>query len=129
MRDFDSIKQKEMGNIENRVRHIYNRGYEDGYKDGRENIIDEPCEDCISRKAVLKKIAKEYEGTDDLDFWNRSRAKRSIEDMPSVQSERKMGRWITGDGGYTYCNSCRCVGNSNYDYCPHCGAKMQEGEE
>ena len=40
MRDFDSIKQKEMGSIENRVRHIYNRGYEDGYKDGRENIID-----------------------------------------------------------------------------------------
>ena len=40
MRDFDSIKQKEMGSIENRIRHIYNRGYEDGYKDGRENIVD-----------------------------------------------------------------------------------------
>jgi hypothetical protein len=37
MRDFDSIKQKEIGSIENRVRHIYNRGYEDGYKDGDSN--------------------------------------------------------------------------------------------
>ena len=34
MRDFDSIKKKEMGIIEDRVRHIYNRGYEDGYEDG-----------------------------------------------------------------------------------------------
>jgi hypothetical protein len=34
MRDFDAIKKKEMSSIENRVRHIYNIGYETGYADG-----------------------------------------------------------------------------------------------
>lgn len=34
MRDFDAIKKKEMCSIENRVRHVYNIGYETGYADG-----------------------------------------------------------------------------------------------
>lgn len=33
MRDFDAIKKKEMSSIENRIRHIYNVGYEDCLKD------------------------------------------------------------------------------------------------
>jgi len=40
MRDFDAIKKKEMSSIENRIRHIYNVGYEDCLKD-QQNARDE----------------------------------------------------------------------------------------
>lgn len=34
MRDFDDIRDKVMGSIENRVRSAYNKGYDAGYEDG-----------------------------------------------------------------------------------------------
>ena len=40
MRDFDAIKKKEMSSIENRIRHIYNVGYEDCLKD-QQQVKDE----------------------------------------------------------------------------------------
>lgn len=40
MRDFDAIKKKEMSSIENRIRHIYNVGYEDCLKD-QQKVKDE----------------------------------------------------------------------------------------
>lgn len=40
MRDFDAIKKNEMSSIENRIRHIYNVGYEDCLKD-QQKVKDE----------------------------------------------------------------------------------------
>ena len=36
MKNFDTIRDKVMGSIENRVRHAYNQGYVDGYKAGKD---------------------------------------------------------------------------------------------
>ena len=67
-----------------------------------------------------------------------------IEMLPTVQPERKTGRWIYGESevgndGY-YCSEC---GNfvpwiyeesamnfiREYKFCPNCGAKMEGGEQ
>lgn len=51
----------------------------------------------------------------------------------------KHGKWLAGDRmpDYprvpykiyeTYCSECRSEGDSDYEYCPHCGARMDEDE-
>jgi hypothetical protein len=35
------------------------------------------------------------------------------------------GKWITVKGGYTACNKCGAIGNSNYNGCPMCLADMR----
>jgi hypothetical protein len=59
MRDFDAIKKKEMSSIENRIRHIYNVGYEDCLKDQqkvKEEAYKQGLEDIIN---YLKEIQNE----------------------------------------------------------------------
>ena len=57
--------------------------------------------------------------------------------LPSVQPERKKGKWIVTDDGwdgeYFVCSVCGCPwkiieGTPKMNYCPNCGAKM-EGEQ
>lgn len=66
-----------------------------------------------------------------------------LERMPEIREEpARRGRWIA-DGvdcmGYTYhfeCSACGCFSTMylaakecEYEYCPVCGAKMDEGEQ
>ena len=104
----------------------------------------EPCEDCVSREAVHNLIIpwlNDYlldetrEALETIDY--------KIEDLPSVTPKPKIGRWIyiQYDGnpriGNWKCSLCmRNVmfgQNQNdkplYNYCPHCGAKMESEEE
>lgn len=69
--------------------------------------------------------------------WVRYRAiEQTVKEQPTI--EPKKGRWITehlvSTGGGTYpidrCSECEyasVVGRSNY--CPNCGARMDEAEE
>ena len=94
--------------------------------------------DCISRQALLNAISqKEYghdydENTDILGLKYVDIIKR----MPSVEPERKMGKWIEKEGydGDVYYD-CSVCGNSwttidgtpwdnGMNYCPKCGARM-----
>lgn len=62
----------------------------------------------------------------------------AIEAAPTID-QVKHGKWEeTGDkGGRNYaCNCCRfafivdtCMGEPMWNYCPNCGARMDEGEE
>jgi hypothetical protein len=63
-----------------------------------------------------------------------------VKDAPTVDAvEVVHGRWIRQDEhdpdwwGYTdthlYCSACMEEANSQYKYCPHCGAKMDGGNE
>ena len=57
-----------------------------------------------------------------------------------AQPEQRTGRWIPQDHNkragnistfvyyYPTCSECGQVGNETYKYCPHCGAKMTEGD-
>lgn len=89
----------------------------------------DPCTDAISRQAVIELCEGWWLGhTKEDDFATEVRA------LPSVTPAEKMGRWVFVKGyeGILYeCTVCR---NKNthttvrWNYCPHCGAKMQEVE-
>ena len=101
-------------------------------------VEQEPCDDAISRDAVLEKAVytETEEGwggyTVDVDY---------IKSLPSVTSEPKTGHWIEKDGfdGDTYYDCSECgeswttiegnPWNNGMKYFPNCGAKMEEVEE
>lgn len=103
----------------------------------------EPCEDCISRQAVL---SMQYRIDDSATLSMRDVVNvDDIEDLPPVTPQPKIGWWITEkvDGGYkVYCSKCKGSAVFEYvhdgdiyssyghgvvkktKYCPDCGTKM-----
>ena len=90
----------------------------------------EPCEDCISRQAVLDCFKKwqPYMATRLLDF------EKELSELPSVTPQPKMRKWIIIDDCEQFIAKCSECGRiedsrmiSKYPYC-HCGAKMEVGE-
>ena len=51
-----------------------------------------------------------------------------IENAPPVTPWQKIGRWIDVFGGCE-CSECGCLEAGYSDYCPNCGAKMEDVEE
>ena len=104
-------------------------------KEAREdavNIIEvleqEPCEDCISRQAVLDKEVY----TETSDGWTGWTVDvNDIKELPSVKPEQKIGRWIYHDGYIPYkheCSECGKRFGTDFNYCPNCGTKMCGGD-
>ena len=111
----------------------------------------EPCEDAISRQAVIenqKLIYKEYCKTDHEKALMEELA-RINQDLPPATPKQKMGRWIIKDGkeqGYDIagvktwyiqimCDKCGFIKTAieghtgQYKYCPNCGQpKMVESQ-
>lgn len=97
----------------------------------------EPCEDCIDREALMD---IEYEDVIDVHGKQYVRlmevADKTIK-MPTVRPKEYVGHWImtsdyltTAYGSVDYVK-CSCCGEDSLeegDYCPNCGAKMQETE-
>ncbi len=91
----------------------------------------EPCEDAISRKAVLD-MATTIQ-TDDCS-GNEVMEVVDVDDiktLPPVTSARKKGKWIVlkdeyGDICEAICSCCEDNGNHRWKYCPNCGAKMDK---
>lgn len=89
----------------------------------------EPCEDCISRKALLdKKWDVPFDGKyiQVVDVGD-------IKELPSVTLARKKGKWIYSGSydevGTLYCSNCQHevdVSEGYFKYCPNCGIKMEE---
>ena len=96
-------------------------------------------------REVIGRIAKKPEMNGNLEHMIRASAMviQMIDDAPTVQPERKTGRWIYGESevgndGY-YCSEC---GNfvpwiyeesamnfiMEYKFCPNCGADMRPTE-
>ena len=56
-----------------------------------------------------------------------------IDEQPTIEPERKTGRWIEGKGanvGFWICSCCKFpseafAANVLYKFCPRCGAKME----
>lgn len=104
-------------------------------------LEQQPCEDCISRQAVIDFIIDNY----GVGFNSLTNGIRDY--LPSVTPERPKGRWIFcyGNRGKDNVEKCSCCKSYwkeaviyRYDtreylrmrlnYCPNCGAEM-EGEE
>ena len=78
----------------------------------------EPCKDAISRQAAIDAVRGSV--------W----AQNHIKNLPSVQPQ-KMGKWIKDEHGYQYkwvCSNCKLHHRAMYNFCPSCGAKMEEGD-
>ena len=108
----------------------------------------EPCEDAVSRRAVLE-IIKSHTLTDDY---------LAVEQLPSVQpksetvtefadrcrecgakygkllkQEPKTGHWILDEDkslmfNVYKCSNCENIGARESNFCPNCGAEMKGGE-
>lgn len=93
---------------------------------GCEYKEQEPCDDVISRQAVLD-LAK-FDGRDGLGSIIHA---FDVEQLPPVTPAEKVGRWV-GIGYFECrCSNCHywCYKRNKTRYCPSCGAKMQEVEE
>lgn len=91
-------------------------------------LEQEPCEDAVSRQAVLDLINSD---------WKYEGLETDVASLPSVNPQ-KIGHWImTGvyyTGAYETIDyvECSCCGEYSLeegDYCPNCGAKMVEQQE
>ena len=90
-------------------------------------LNQEPCDDCISRQALIEKATSW-----DKNFADSERcvSLTDIQGAPPVTPQPKIGKWIVhpkGIGAHLVCN--KCLSNAPYDcktnYCPKCGAKME----
>lgn len=107
-----------------------------------EALEQEPCEDAISRQAVL---SMQYRIDDSATLSTRDVVNvDDIEDLPSVIPQSKTGHWewVRYDSnpniGNWHCSECNmivcgAITAANpvyaYNYCPNCGAKMVEPQE
>lgn len=91
----------------------------------------EPCEDTVSRQAVIDAIFAECSITKlDIDFAKVLLLRRTIKDLPSVTpQDPKTGHWYNplSESGY-FCTNCESNSDFMYPYCPHCGARMEGAE-
>lgn len=95
-------------------------------------LEQEPCEDCISRQAVL-----DLPRIKTHNVWGNviyeSVDVENVRQLPSVTPQPKMGHWVKviEENGHAFylCSVCKEGTDENYDYCPFCGCKMQEVKE
>ena len=86
--------------------------------------VQEPCDDCISRQAVLEKaicvpIARVV--TEDKVIYRKIVFVDEIENIPPVTPAEKVGQWENHK-----CSACGygVMPWNDTPYCPNCGAKM-----
>jgi len=88
-----------------------------------EALRQEPCEDCISREAVLDLCDSK-----DPEYKVRY-FKEDVECLPPVTPQPKTGRWtrVTDKAGHLVWE-CDCGWQQRFytNFCPDCGIKMQE---
>lgn len=105
--------------------------------------------DTISRQDMIDVLAKDKEMLehvlDDMDVFGYERKKYeyglgliesyilNVMNLPSVQPERKTGKWIY-DGDGCICNQCKSAfswwaDSQTTNCCPNCGTPMTEVEQ
>ena len=83
-------------------------------------LNQEPCDDAISRKAVIDLIA-------DYDL-SMGQVVKGIHALPPVTPRPKIGHWIDTDDYYQRwkCSECGChTRDVEPPFCPNCGVKMK----
>lgn len=103
-----------------------------------EALEQEPCDDCISRKEIIRWVKTECNpyGKPTLDFESGKRVIEHLEQMPSAEPKR--GKWLDDNNSFNsfYANCSECgyqmdkhAERGYHNYCPYCGARMRSGEE
>lgn len=100
-------------------------------------LEQEPCEDAISRQAMLDGLASiaKAKAKSDAQKSLMGRVMFFTERLPSVKpQEPKTGYWIRVDKDKCKCDQCEVISfigmypNGDINYCPNCGAKMEREE-
>ena len=94
----------------------------------------EPCEDAVSREAVL---AIAGDSCLDLDNYEDTKAFcNEIKELPFVVHTQKLGRWIFVDKAHEHVRCSECgYGNVDlldgkpHNFCPNCGSFMMNDEQ
>lgn len=101
-------------------------------QDYKRLLEQEPCEDAISRQAVID-IVKDMRDLVREDVL--CDAIKSIQKLPPVQPARKIGKWVKNDKENPndwHCSRCGAIVEDfeqiyhNWLYCYHCGAQMAD---
>lgn len=96
-------------------------------------LEQEPCEDAISREAVIEQInewcVKEWNYTNATEYLH-----KRIKALPNVTPKEKVGHWIIDDVISTWvCSECKKTRIDNridhMKYCNSCGARMENIHE
>jgi len=108
-------------------------GISEAYKMAIKALEQEPCEDAISRQAVMNCI----DGYSQM-IIRPLELKGYIDDLQPVTPKQKTGHWIEDDfTGIIKCSICdndapiSTTSGEQYcsNYCPNCGVKMVEPQE
>lgn len=132
------INEEAISTIENRdniMDYCESRQLAEALDVAVEALRAQPCEDCVSRQAVLEITAE----TGALETQTR------VKSLPPVTPKQRTGKWIDhlSEEDHSICSSCgigckrkehgenadgsKYIEVYSYRYCPNCGAKM-EGE-
>ena len=91
----------------------------------REDVIQEFIKNCSIEHVDINDVAIFY-GT----------IMKIINSIPSVEPERKKGKWIEDETGYGFwiCSECGFASeafgsNILYPFCPNCGAKLDWSDD
>ena len=114
-----------LDNLIGMVSDNHDSDYDEALSKGRDILKSEPCEDCISRQAVIDACDQSI---------NLFEAVDRIKELPPVTPQPKTGYWIVevwNNKEHHTCSSCQHVVDYEpcYHYCPYCGAKMVEPQE
>ena len=83
----------------------------------------EPCEDAISREAVIKLFNGNIGSEAALIL-------HKVKQLPSVTPKPKTGHWTGVTMTYRYrCSECGNTADYRDNYCPSCGCRMVEPQE
>ena len=102
-------------------------------------VPDTNVGDMISRQAAKQELYKMLHDCFWADDEEQDAVAVTLDNLPSVQPERKTGMWLPDNNNYYeeryICSACKrsykvdtCMGKPIWNYCP-CGAKMEEGEQ
>lgn len=107
------------------IKEAYLKGYDYGVKDWFKSKT-QPCDDCVSREAVIEDVIK----CTDMNEDTMEVLENKVKALPSVYPERPKGKWITQAYSMRItCTNCKkeiwYSGRNDYKYCPSCGADMR----
>lgn len=86
--------------------------------------------DLISRQAARSFVCNVYRAIGLTDNQMMALCE-GIKALPSVQPERKKGKWTNENGadGWNRCSVCDELAIDLFDFCPNCGADMRGAED